>query len=70
MLWSAQSVVQSGALWDRLPIWSMLCSAQSVMQSGALWNRLPRLRYVVVSTVSGTVGSIVGQIAKSKVGYG
>ena len=104
MLWSAQSVVQSGALLDRLPIlryvvvstasgavgsivgqianiqvccgqysqWysrghcgtdcqnkGMLWSVQPVVQSGALWDRLPILRYVVVSRVSGAVGSIV-----------
>ena len=45
----------------------MLWSAQSVVQSGALWDRLPILRYVVVSTVSGAVGSTVGQIANTKV---
>ena len=38
-----------------------------MVQSGGLWGRLPRLRYVVVSAASGTVGSIVGQIAKIKV---
>ena len=67
MLWSAQSVVQSGALWDRLPILGILWSAQPVVQSGALWDRLPILRYGVGSTVSGAVGSIVGQIAIIKV---
>ena len=36
-------------------------------QSGVLWDRSPILRYVVVSTVSGAVGSIVGQIANIKV---
>ena len=45
----------------------MLWSAQSVVQSGALWDRLPILKYVVVSTVSGAVGSTVGQIANIKV---
>ena len=38
-----------------------------MVQSGALWDRLPRLRYVAVSTVSGAVVSIVGQIANIKV---
>ena len=36
------------------------------MQWGALGERLPRLRYVVVSTASGAVGSIVGKIIKVK----
>ena len=38
-----------------------------MLQSGALLDRLPILRYVVVSTASGAVGSIVGQIANIKV---
>ena len=38
-----------------------------MVQSGALWDRLPILKYVVVSTVSGAVVSIVGQIANTKV---
>ena len=45
----------------------MLWSVQPVVQSGALWDRLPKLRYVVVITDSGAVGSIVGQIANIKV---
>ena len=45
----------------------MLWSVQPVVQSGALWDRLPILRYVVVSTASGAVVSIVGQIANIKV---
>ena len=48
----------------------MVWSAQPVVQSGALWDRLPILFYVVVSTVSGAVGSIVGQIANIKVNGG
>ena len=42
-------------------------SVQSVVQSGAFWDILSILRCVVVSTVSGAVGSIVGQIANIKV---
>ena len=42
-------------------------SAQSVVHMGALWDRLPILRYDVVSTVSGAVVSVVGQIANIKV---
>ena len=38
-----------------------------MVQSGALLDRLPILRYVVVSTASVAVGSIVGQIANIKV---
>ena len=38
-----------------------------MVQSGALWERLPRLRYVVVSTASGKVGSIVRKITNVKV---
>ena len=45
----------------------MLWAVQPVVQSGALWERLPRLRYVVGSTASGAIGSIVGQVFKIKV---
>ena len=45
----------------------MLWSVQPVVQSGELWDRLPILSYVVVSTASGAVESIVGQIANIKV---
>ena len=67
MLWSVQSVVKSGALWDRLPILRYVVVSTV---SGAVVNvvdRLPILKYVVVSTASGAVGSVLGQIANIKV---
>ena len=63
MVWVAQSVVQSGALWDRLPLLRYVVVSTV---SGAVWSIVgqPRLRDVVVREASGTVGRTVGQIAK------
>ena len=67
MLWSAQPVVKSGALWDRLPKLRYVVVSTASGEVGSIVGQIAKLRYVVVSTASGAVGSIVGLIAKIKV---
>ena len=67
MLWSVQSMVQSGALWGQIAK-IKVCGGQRSQWCIRQYRWADSgLRYVVFSAVSGAVGSIVRQIANIKV---